>query len=105
MRGTRSSISKKKLDVVLEAIRIDEQTMQIKIIRGFRRRGVVWGDWELFEVAEVVEFLQGGMRVATGRPGSLQGDFEIIAKVQLQGKDRELKLIIEGGEDLGLPLF
>lgn len=105
MRGTRSSISKKKLDVVLEAVRVDEKTKQIRSIRGFRRRGVIWGDWELFDTAQVVEFLSSGLRVATGRPGSLQGDFEIIAMVQLKGKDGDQELILEGGEDLGLPLL
>jgi ABC-type ATPase involved in cell division len=106
VRGIRSSIAKKKLDVVLEAIRIEEGSRKIQFIRGFRRRGVVWGDWQLFDTSEVVDFLRSGLRVATGRPGSLQGDFEIIAKVQLHGKNGDQKLIVEGDEQhLGLPLL
>jgi hypothetical protein len=109
LRGKRSSISKKKLDVILEAVRFDDQTKQLQMIRGFRRRGVVWGDWELFERADVVEFLQDGMRVATGRPASLQGDFEIIARVRLDGSNGDKVLLAEDRkgthDDLDLPRF
>src|SRR3970282_1530188 len=49
MRGQRSSIAGKKIDVVLVAARYGPDGQRLSLARGHSRRGAVWGGLELFE--------------------------------------------------------
>jgi hypothetical protein len=110
MRGQRSSIAGKKIDVVLVAVRYEPSGGRLQLARGHSRRGAVWGDLELFDRTRLVEQLQSGRRLATGRPRDLVGDFEILGQVSLSGGNGEpAALTVEGAatdrDDLRLPLF
>jgi len=110
MRGQRSSIAGKKIDVVLVAARYGPDGRRLSLARGHSRRGAVWGDLELFDRQRLVQRLQAGQRLVTGRPKELVGDFEILGRVQLQASNGgEGALTVVGAsadhDDLGLPLF
>jgi hypothetical protein len=108
MRGQRSSIADKKVDLVLVAVRYEPDGRRLLLARGHSRRGAVWGDLELFDRERLVQQLQAGRRLAAGRPKELVGDFEVLGQVRL-ADGGEGALVVEGSaaehDDLGLPLF
>lgn len=110
MRGQRSSIAGKKVDVVLVAVRYERHGGRLQLARGHSRRGAVWGDLELFDRPRLVQQVQSGRHLVTGRPRDLVGDFEILGQVSLRADNGEPgALTLEGAasdrDDLGLPLF
>jgi len=108
MRGQRSSIAGKQVDLVLVAVRYEADGRRLRLARGHSRRGAVWGDLELFDRQQLVQQLQAGRRLAAGRPKELVGDFEVLGQLQL-ADGGEGALVVEGSgaehDDLGLPLF
>lgn len=109
MRGLRSSVAGKKIDVVLVAARYGPDG-RLSLAQGYARRGAVWGDLRLYNRDQLVEQLELGMQLVTGRPAELVGDFQILARVEHRsrnGQDGQLSIEGKSGpqDDLGLPLF
>ena len=80
---------------------------KIQFARGYARRGQVWGDIQLFTRGELVESLNQGLVLVTGRSGDLAGDFDVISAIEL-GPDEQL--LIAGnspdkGDELELPIL
>ena len=110
MRGQRTIISKKKLDMILVAARYEPVGSRLQLVQGYTRRGDVWSDRQLFSRSTLIQRLRDGNRLATGRAAELQGDFEILAHVQLDETDADSPILVadnlEGnGDKLALPLF
>jgi hypothetical protein len=109
VRGKRVSRQARKLDVVVVAARYDEAGNRLSAAKGYERRGFVWGDVVLLDRQALIDRLRSEKLVVTGRPADLEGDFEVIAPIRLQGADGSVTLVAEGlrarGDDLGLPLF
>lgn len=109
MPGVRTSVARKKVDVVLVAARYAPDGL-LQLAQGYSRRGVVWGDLQLFTRQQLLERLLAGQRLVTGRPAELVGDFHIDGRVEHRARNgQEGFLSIEGsegpGDDLRLPLF
>jgi len=110
VRGRRVSRKTRKLDVVVEAVRYDEETSRLFLARGYERVGYIWSDINLFDRKQLVELLKTKKRVVCGRPAGIQGDFEVYGCLQVKG-DGERGVLACGApsglmkEDLGLPLF
>ncbi|MBN1267014.1 MAG: hypothetical protein JXA25_16095 [Anaerolineales bacterium] len=108
LRGKKTSTAKKKVDVILVAVKLSENG-QMDFARGYLRRGPVWSDLVLLQREQLIERLQTGEKVYTGAETDMVGDFEIHEQLQIEtvnGKD----LFIIGNEkataeDLGLPLL
>jgi hypothetical protein len=98
-----------KIDVVVVAARYAAEDGRLILAQGYERRGVVWSDVGLFDRQTLVERLESGMKIVTGRPKELAGDFEFAASVELAAVDGKQTLVAEGrpahGDDLGVPLF
>jgi hypothetical protein len=109
VRGKRVSRQARKLDVVVVAVRYNGFHDRISTVRGFERRGFVWGDHVLLDREALIERVRANKRVVTGRRAALEGDFEVIAPVRLMTHDQKETLVAEGckgeGDNLGLPLF
>ena len=110
MRGRRVSRKTRKLDVVVEAVRYDEETSRLFLARGYERAGYIWGDIMLFDRKQLVELLNTKKRVVCGRPAGIQGDFEVYGRLQLEGDGEHGVFTCDAPsglkkEDLGLPLF
>lgn len=113
LRGRRTSLSRKPVDIVLLAVRIRPEDGKVALIRGVERYGVVWSDWKLFSRAELLEQLQRGRRVVTGRPLELAGDWEVLGRVRAVSLNGELVLAVDGEtpsaevtvDSLDLPVF
>lgn len=114
MRGKRASIARKKVDTVLLAVRYQPQDGKLALARGIERRGAVWSDWKLFDRQTLVDQLQAGRRIATGREAELAGDLELIGRVRLAQTDGDQPVLTANGDSsapgqpvdrLGLPLF
>jgi hypothetical protein len=107
MRGKRTNIAKSRVDLVLVTARYERETRRLVFARGYARRGQVWTDIKLFDRASLVEDLEKGQRIVTGRNSDLSGDFEILYPVHfgpeqqlLAGEKRE-----HDGDDLRLPIL
>ena len=110
MRGVRTSISRKKVDLVLVSVRYQVGGRLLQYGRGYARQGAVWSDLRLFKREQLLEMIRSGARVVTGRVAKLEGDFELTRRVILRTIDSGQELIaIDGGSDhrdeLELPLF
>jgi hypothetical protein len=109
VRGKRVSRSARKLDLVLVAARYGGENSQLKVARGYRRRGFVWGDLELFDRQMLVEHLKAKTQVVTGRVADLPGDFEVTATVRMKDVEGVEFVVADGDQkgrdDLGVPLF
>jgi len=109
VRGKRVSKSTQKLDLVLVAARYGGANSQLKVARGYQRRGFVWGDIELFDRPMLVEHLKTKTKVVTGRVADLPGDFEVAAAVRLVDVEGVEFVVTDGNQkgrdDLGVPLF
>ncbi len=110
MRGKRVSPDNRKVDVVVVAARYAPQGGVLDRVKAYQRRGLVWGDVTLLGREELVQRLRRGLRVVTGRPKDLPGDFEIIAPVRLASANGTEALVAGGsspgsGDDLDIPLF
>jgi hypothetical protein len=109
VRGKRISRQARKLDVVVVAARYDEAGKRLSAAKGYERRGYVWGDVVLLDRQTLIDHLRSEKLIVTGRPAELEGDFEVIAPIRLEGAEKSIALVAEGlqakGDDLGLPLF
>jgi hypothetical protein len=109
MRGKRASIAKKKVDLILVAIRLESAGKWVEVAQGYERRGVVWSDMKLFSRDEIIARLEAGDRVFTGKLGSLEGDFDLSNRVHLEKGREDVRLLVRenssSGDDLELPLF
>ncbi len=109
MRGKRVSRLARKLDVVVVAVRYNGSCDRISKVRGYERRGFVWGDQVLLDREALIERLRANKHVVTGRRAALEGDFEVFAPVRLITHNQSKTLVAEGcegeGDNLGLPLF
>lgn len=108
VRGLRVSKAVKKLDVVLVAVRYDDDH-KVLLARGFSRHGSVWGDWKLFGRDAILIGLDDGKNVVTGEPSYLPGDFDVYGTVRAEKTNDSFRLLADGeegvGDKLGLPLF
>ncbi len=108
MRGLRVSKAVKKLDIVLVAVRYDEDH-KVLLARGFSRHGSVWGDRKLFGRDAILTGLDDGENVVTGELSYLPGDFDVFETVRAEKTDGSSRLLTDGvegvGDMLGLPLF
>ena len=110
VRGQRTIISKKKIDMILVAARYEPGERRLQLVQGYSRRGVVWSDRQLFSREILVQRLRDGDRLATGRVAELEGDFEVHAHVQLEGSGAGSPFLVADGleatgDNLALPLF
>lgn len=109
MPRVRLSSHSRKLDVVIEAVRLGAQDGRLELARGYERRGHVWSDVVLFTREELMERLRRGARVAVGRMKDVPGDFEVLARVGLRRADGSELLAAEAepalGDQLPAPLF
>ena len=105
MRGRRvTRRARKEIDIVLIAARHEPEGGRISIFQGCERRGAVWGDVKLLRRDSI-----DGKRVVTGRQRDLEGDFEVIAPVQVSQQEGDDTLFTGSGsptgDNLGIPLF
>jgi hypothetical protein len=77
MRGQRTSIAGKRVDVVVVAARYSSHDHRLQWVQAYERRGKVWGDKVLIDRADLLERLAGKRRVSTGHLKELAGDFEL----------------------------
>jgi len=110
VRGRRVSKKMRKLDVVVEAVRYDEETSRLDLARGYERVGYIWSDKILFDRTQLVELLKTKKRVVCGRPEGIQGDFEVYGRLQLMGDGEHGVLTCDAPsglkkDNLSLPLF
>jgi hypothetical protein len=96
--------SKQKIDIVITSARysLDGRLLQV---RAYHRFGPVWSDILLIDRHRLVEMMQRGMTVATGRRERDPGGMVVVAEVQLV----EDSLVLHGkegtGEALGVPRY
>jgi hypothetical protein len=106
--GTRVSIARKPVDLLLVAARYGESTSLLQA-QAYERRGPIWSDIILLDRATLIGRLQKGMRVFTGRPREMSGDFDVLSPVRLIESEGHSVVRADGrestGDDLGLPLF
>lgn len=89
-------MAREKIDGVIEAVRYSPEA-KIKLVRLYERRGVVWSDHILLDREELVERLNAGKHLVTGRRKMyLGGVFEIGPAVQLEHEQ-----IITAGQPAG----
>ncbi len=108
MRGLRVSKAAKKLDIVLVAVRYDDDHT-VLLAQGFARQGPVWGDLKLFGREAIIAGLENGEKVVTGELSYLPGDFDVVGTVRAEKINGSSRLLADGeegvGDLLGLPLF
>jgi hypothetical protein len=107
--GQRVSSSRRKIDIVLVAVRYADDGRQMELVRGFERRGPVWSDLVLLDRSTLIELVGAGRRVVTGREKELPGDFEVLAPVRIMERDGHVLVMAgahsAGDDSLGLPRF
>lgn len=81
LRGQKTSLGRKKIDVVLLSARYQRDGNRIAVARGIERRGAVWSDLKLFDRQQLLNLLHAGRHVAVGRPAQLEGDVELVEEV------------------------
>jgi hypothetical protein len=108
VRGLRVSKAAKKLDIVLVAVRYDDDHT-VLLAQGFARQGSVWGDQKLFGRDAILTGLNDGEKVVTGKLSYLPGDFDVFETVRAEKINGSSRLLADGeegvGDLLGLPLF
>ena len=96
---------KKKIDVYIISARYTPGDGRVLLVQAYHRRGPIWTDIQLYDRKRLVELLQAGERVATGRPTQTPGEFLFLAQVRLTSG----RLVVDGrldmGEALSVPLF
>jgi len=110
LRGVRTSISRKKVDLVLVSVRYRAEGRTLEYARGYARQGAVWSDLRLLTREQLLQMIRSGSRVATGRVATLEGDFVVTGRVKFTaGQEAEELLSVDGvrsdRDNLGLPLF
>jgi hypothetical protein len=86
VRGWQLSPAAKRLDIVVVAARYD-LLGKLTVAQGFERRGQVWSDLILVDRDTLIRNLRSRRRVAVAVPTPVPGDFEIVARVRLEGKN------------------
>lgn len=104
-RGRRLSRVGKQADLVLVDARYDADRGRLSLVRGYERRGDVWSDLLLLDRDSLIGRLRAGSRVFVGKLKDLPGDFELFARVHLNGESESIRSGANESEDLGLPIF
>jgi hypothetical protein len=112
LRGKKTSIAKKKIDVILTAVKLSADG-QMVFARGYLRRGPVWSDIVILQREQLIERLQEGEKIYTGYEAEAEtgviGDFELHEKLAVKSVDGRDKIVLgedeKTAEDLGLPLL
>ena len=110
VRGRRvSHTARKEIDIVLVAIRQEPESGRLLMAQGFERKGAVWGDVRLLRREWIIERINEGKKVVTGRRADLVGDFEMFDAVFLNPRNGENTLYTgtepTKDDDLGAPFF
>jgi hypothetical protein len=110
VRGEKvSRTARKEIDLVIIAARYRSDRDALSILQGYERRGPVWGDIQLFTREMLIDKIQHGERVVTGRLAQLQGDFEVKDRVHLQKLNGNTSLYTGESptktDKLNVPLF
>jgi hypothetical protein len=107
--GTRVSITRKPVDVVLVAARYEGSSSRISLTQAYERRGPIWSDLLLLDREQLIARLRSKKRVFTGRARDMSGDFDVSSAVRLLEAAGASVVRANGrdapGDDLGLPLF
>jgi hypothetical protein len=108
VRGVKLSKNAKIYDIVLTAVRYEPEG-KVNLARGYARRGVVWGDYKLYDRNQILDLVAQKKKVATGIPAKTPGDFEVWEDVKsLSQADGDSIYVAEPpatGDALALPLF
>ena len=95
----------KQIDLVIISARYAPEDGRLALVQAYQRRGPIWSDILLYDRKRLVDLMQEGEQVATGRPKEIPGDFRILARVRLESG----RLVVEErqglGELLGVPQF
>jgi hypothetical protein len=109
MRGQRTSIAGKRVDVVVVAARYSSHDHRLQWVQAYERRGKVWGDKVLIDRADLLERLAGKRRVSTGHLKELAGDFELGPALKAVNANAGVVIARQGEnpgrDDLGVPLI
>ena len=100
-------MARKKLDVVIEAVRYAAGG-QVALARVYQRRGPTYSDCFLLSRDELVERLRKGQRVVAGqRVRYLSSTFEVLAELRLSGHEALVCSAGAGESDSlpGVPVF
>ncbi|MGH2621545.1 MAG: hypothetical protein ACRDHG_13410 [Anaerolineales bacterium] len=95
---------------MLVSVRYRAAGRTLEYARGYSRQGTVWSDLRLFTREQVLQLIEAGSRVATGRVAPLEGDFVVTGRVKLVADQASGALLavdrVRSDQDnLGLPLF
>ena len=108
MRGVKLSKRSRKLDVVVDSVRYDDDQM-IQIVRAYERRGKVWGDLVLLDRNLLAARIEDKKEVVTGRQLDIPGDFDVFHKVESHTSSGQTYLFAgemnEDSDSLNLPIF
>jgi len=95
--------------LLITAARYEPQGGRLLMAQGYQPFGQVWSDIQLYRRDELVERLQSGQRLATGRATGLATDFEPLDQLRLVKADGGPWLRANGGQapgdDLGVARF
>jgi hypothetical protein len=110
VRGIKvSRAARKEIDLVITAVRYGAESGRLSLAQGFERRGPVWGDVQLFLRDKLVEKIHQGKSVVAGHLADLQGDFEVLGRIQISDQNGNGLLYTSDTptkrDQLGLPLF
>ena len=113
MRGKRVTLAprKTKVNVVVVAARYEGEGEDrlLRFAQVYEKHGAVWSDIKLYDRERLIEALNEGKRVMSGRPGELATDFQLDAPIRLEAANGRERILGEGvdagaGDDLGVPL-
>ena len=95
---------------MLVSVRYRADGRALEVARGYSRQGAVWSDLRLFTREQLVQLIESGSRVSTGRAADLEGDYIVTHRVKLVAVEDGAALLavdgVRGSQDnLGLPLF
>ena len=106
MRKQRVRPGMTKMDVVVASARYTPETRRVSEARVFERMGQVWSDILLLDRDRLVQKVEAGLKVVTGSPTALPGEFEIRQAVRLSPDGSLLADgAAQGRDDLGVPTY
>jgi hypothetical protein len=104
-----SKDSRKKYEFVVVAARYQTEDGSLNIAQVYERRGPIWGDVVLLDRSQIVELIREGYRIVTGKPGKVQGDFDVFGSLNLHASNGFESLVVgeaaSSQDDLQIPLF
>jgi hypothetical protein len=108
VRGQKINKASRTLDIVLVAARY-KQNGTLKFAKGYKRRGVVWSDLNIFDREMLMNMVRAGKQIFTGNPVKLPGNYEPINRVRVEERNGAARLVANGSssseDDLGLPVL